>query len=55
MKLLVLDRNTQHHKIVCRLFVLDKNTWYHITLSKKTIMKQLHKKCKYKCLMYVIP
>ena len=40
---------------LCKLFVLDRNTWYYVTMSKKSLKKQLHKKLKYDHTMYMIP
>ena len=41
--------------IVYKLLILDRNTWNHITVCKKTLKKQLHKKGSYKSIMYMIP
>ena len=51
-KLLVLDWNTWRYMTSCKLFIFDRNTWYHISYNLK---KLLHKKCKNKCTMNLVP
>ena len=53
-ELLVLDRNTWNHTTVCKLFVLDRDNLYCITVGKKCLKKQVHKKCAYEYTMNAI-
>ena len=38
-KLLVLDRNTWNHVIMCKLLVVDRITWHHMTEYKFYALK----------------